>query len=367
MKIAITHEFPFEKKYYGGGNQIVEGLSNSLAKKGHEIHIFTTGKGEFIHIAETNSVKVHFLFPYVKNLSGLYLAILTIFQIINLKPDMVICFTSESAILSLFGKIFNYNILVYQAAPEHPVFTFSKFIENRKKIGIYFQFVGARNSNKILSISESSSLNMINNWAVNPLKISTVGVGLNSIFTEDISESKEISSDKIRLISVGRIVFDQKPFDIIPLILKELNEKIESWTVIGDGPDLDELKDLVLKYGLDNKVFFLGALDSYEIKSHLKKADIAVLPTNFESFFLTAYECAAMSLVVITCDVADLKSYFASTKSVLISPVGDECNFKENLKFAINNINVLSKYAFSDSDRVKRDFNWDRISLNFLK
>lgn len=367
MKIAITHEFPFEKKYYGGGNQIVEGLSNSLAKKGHEIHVFTTGKGEFIHIDNSDSIKVHFLFPYVKNFSGLYLAILTIFQIVKVKPDMVISFTSESAILSLFGKIFNYKILVYQAAPEHPVFSFSNFIKNRKKIGIYFQFIGARNSHKILSISDSSSSNMINNWDINPLKIRTVGVGLNSIFTDDISGGKEFSSGKIRVVSVGRIVFDQKPFDIIPSFLKELNEKIHSWTIIGDGPDLEKLKDIVFKHGLDNKVSFLGALDSYEIKNHLKKADIAVLPTNFESFFLTAYECAAMSLVVITCDVADLKSYFASTKSVLISPVGDEYNFKENFKFAINNINMLSKDALSDSDRVKRDFNWDLISLNFLK
>ncbi len=366
MKIIITHEFPFEKKYYGGGNQIVEGLSSALFEQGNEIHVFTTGKGELISDKLNLSISFHYIFPYVKNFSGIILGLFSILKIIKLKPDLIICFTSECAFLSVFGRLLNYKVYAYQAAPEYPDFSKMKILSMKKKIGLYLQYLGAKYSTRVLSISKYSSRLMIKNWNLNPNKIKTVGVGLNNIYLDEYVSFKKKRQDTFKLISIGRIVFDQKPFDILPDIVKEIIDKVETWIVIGDGPGLSELKKKVKKLNLDKKVIFKGTLNSVDLKKELLNSDIALLPSNYESFFLTVYESAAMSTVIITNEVADIPEYFDNIGSVLISPIGQKNDFKEKLNYAIQNFDELQKIANNKSKQIQKDFDWINISKNFI-
>jgi glycosyltransferase involved in cell wall biosynthesis len=366
MKIIITHEFPFEKKYYGGGNQIVEGLSCTLFEQGNEIHVFTTGKGELVSDKLSLSISFHYIFPYVKNFSGIILGIFSILKIIKLKPDLIICFTSECAFVSAFGRLLNYKVYAYQAAPEYPDFSKMKILNKKKKIGLYLQYLGAKYSTRVLSISKYSSNLMIKNWNLNPNKIKTVGVGLNNIYLDENVRIKKNRKENLKLISIGRIVFDQKPFDILPDIIKDFIDKIETWIVIGDGPDLSELKKKVNQLNLGKKVIFRGTLGSEDIKKELLNSDIALLPSNYESFFLTVYESAAMSTVVITNEVADIREYFDKIDSILISPIGEKNDFKEKLIYTIENFDELQKIANDKSNQIQKDFDWTNISKNFI-
>ena len=68
--------------------------------------------------------------------------------------------------------------------------------------------------------------------------------------------------------------------------------------MIGDGPERLEAEQLCRKYGLSNKIKFLGKLKL--IENILSFADVFLLPSETESFGLVALEAMASKTVVIS-------------------------------------------------------------------
>ena len=66
--------------------------------------------------------------------------------------------------------------------------------------------------------------------------------------------------------------------------------------MVGDGPDLKSCKELIKKYNLSEKVFFVGK--SKKINEILFKTDIFLLPSEKESFGLVALEAMMFSTPV---------------------------------------------------------------------
>jgi glycosyltransferase involved in cell wall biosynthesis len=82
---------------------------------------------------------------------------------------------------------------------------------------------------------------------------------------EIIQKSKEYdpeySHDVFNIVTVSRIEFEQKQLDFIPEIASELKAKglHFHWTIVGDGPDYDALKNLVSEHQLNGVVELVGS------------------------------------------------------------------------------------------------------------
>ena len=70
--------------------------------------------------------------------------------------------------------------------------------------------------------------------------------------------------------------------------------------LIGDGPELVGVRELVAAAGLTEKVEFLGQVDSLE--DVLPAADLLLLPSLHESFGLVALEAMACGVVPLVTD-----------------------------------------------------------------
>ncbi|MGQ0765865.1 MAG: N-acetyl-alpha-D-glucosaminyl L-malate synthase BshA [Gemmatimonadota bacterium] len=91
--------------------------------------------------------------------------------------------------------------------------------------------------------------------------------------------------------------------------------------MVGDGPDRSEAEDEVRTLGLDADVQFLGKIDS--VAPLLAEADLFLLPSERESFGLSALEAMASGVPVIGCATGGLPEVVRHGETGLLCGVGD--------------------------------------------
>jgi glycosyltransferase involved in cell wall biosynthesis len=122
----------------------------------------------------------------------------------------------------------------------------------------------------------------------------------------DTSLYKVIKGSKIKdFVFLGRLVSD-KGADMCVELLHELNERDGneySLTIIGDGPEMDNLKRLAKDYKVDNQVRFLGFLTGKDIVKELNEHQYLLVPSRWEEpFGIVALEGMACGCIPIVSD-----------------------------------------------------------------
>jgi colanic acid/amylovoran biosynthesis glycosyltransferase len=109
------------------------------------------------------------------------------------------------------------------------------------------------------------------------------GVDLNKFKPSPLRS--EIGKDKVKLITIGRLIkLKNQEFGIKLLSLVRSKGINASYTIIGSGPEIDNLKKLAKSLGVDKYVQFLGSLPQEEI--------LKILPQH-HIFLMTSYKDAA--------------------------------------------------------------------------
>jgi N-acetyl-alpha-D-glucosaminyl L-malate synthase BshA len=91
--------------------------------------------------------------------------------------------------------------------------------------------------------------------------------------------------------------------------------------MVGDGPDRVEAELEARRLGLADSVFFLGKLES--VAPLLASADLFLLPTQSESFGLSALEALATGVPVIGARAGGLPEVVRDGETGALCPVGD--------------------------------------------
>ena len=71
-------------------------------------------------------------------------------------------------------------------------------------------------------------------------------------------------------------------------------------TIVGDGPQLESLKALVIELNIDSYVNFMGRLSNEDVKIQMHLADIFILTSKKETFGVVLIEALAVGLPCIT-------------------------------------------------------------------
>ena len=91
--------------------------------------------------------------------------------------------------------------------------------------------------------------------------------------------------------------------------------------LIGDGPDRSAAEHLALRYGVADRVHFLGKQDN--VHELLPLADLMLMPSEMESFGLAALEAMACSVPAIATRVGGVPELVTDGANGLLFPVGD--------------------------------------------
>lgn len=152
--------------------------------------------------------------------------------------------------------------------------------------------------------------------------VKTVYIGVDEKeFDEEkvkIEDNKDLAKrlDKIKnkkaILFLCRISEEKRPIFILNVLRKILEkDKDVVLLVVGDGPQLNEMKNMANKLQISENVIFFGMQSN--VKPFYKIADVSVICSLVEGLTITTYESLAMGTPVVTADVGGQKELVDET------------------------------------------------------
>jgi L-malate glycosyltransferase len=130
------------------------------------------------------------------------------------------------------------------------------------------------------------------------------------------------------LVHVSNFRAVKRVDDVIHIFDQVKREVPSKLLMIGDGPDRQKAEDLARDLGIYNDIRFLGKQE--QISDILSISDLFVLPSESESFGLSALEAMACCVPVISTNTGGLPEINIHGKTGYLSNVGDVADMAAN-------------------------------------
>lgn len=219
-----------------------------------------------------------------------------ILKLINEKPDIIICHLYNSYLTFAFlKKKFNIPLIlgIHNSDIQLAKSPFQRLRIKRvikKADAIAFR-------SKVLKkkFEELIPISHINNF----IAYSGVPEDLMKIAKEKI-DAQFKKNDVIKVLSVSSLI-KRKQIDKVIIALNNLIDKNIKWeyTIVGEGPQKQELINMIAKFKLNGHIKFAGHISRNEVFQEMQKHNIFILPSYNETFGLVYLEAMANGCIVI--------------------------------------------------------------------
>jgi glycosyltransferase involved in cell wall biosynthesis len=266
---------------------------------------------------------------------------------------------------SLLGNLDNFTSSNKKIFNVIPVSLFSTFLELNffKKILLtLYVFKYKKKYNRLYDLSDRIILlsdtyfSQFKLFVNNATKEKVLSIYNPCSFNKNTSNIKKENE----LLFVGRINITQKRVDILLKIWKELFVKFPDWklNVVGNGPDLDYLKERVNKMNLE-RVFFVGHQDP---ESYYKRAKIFCMTSSYEGLPLVLSEAQNYNVFPV------LFNSFPSANDIIKNNINGILIKPFDIKSYIKNLeNLMLNYEEkSKTFNLELQNNVNRFSINTI-
>jgi glycosyltransferase involved in cell wall biosynthesis len=171
-------------------------------------------------------------------------------------------------------------------------------------------------------------------------------------FEQKLKEKKE-DKNKVKLVQIGQLSKNKNNISVLKAINNMIKDKKQiSYTIMGNGPIEDELKDYVKENKLEDYVTFTGYIkDKEKIQQYLLENDIFIMPSKSETFGLVYIEAMSQGLPVIYTKGQGIDGLFESQVGYGVDPE-DIQGIIEAIGKIYNNYQILSKNAINQAKRL---------------
>ena len=319
----------------GGIAQHVQGLSNYLKDKGHNVEIMSSENT--------------FTIP-IKGLKN---------------PSFMISSYLKSKFKKKFDIVHAHNI---------PSALAMKNISGKKILtlhGIFSEQIDQLHGTTSGNVSEKYEKNAIS-WADLTTVISkeafdyyskkgfqTIKIP-NAINIEKLNKYEDRRYPK-QIIFAGRLS-KEKGTETLLKICNDLDEELDL-LIIGDGPEKDKFTNIQLK---KKNIHFLGIQSHEKTISLIKGSDILVQPSLSEGISTTLLEAMACKTCIITSNVGgNLELIKNQENGILIEPL-DHKLFNKTINHIMQDKLLRKKYSESAFDKIK-EYDWINIGEKYLE
>ncbi len=342
--IFTTGMFPPE---LGGPGKIVNKMAEELTKKGYKCSVITFGKDDGVErifqvkripFSENKILRIIKTFiatyKYAKKSDVIYTldtythGLTSAIVSKMLRKPLIIRFTGDSA----WETAFNNNeteLYITDFQKQKHNFKTHLFMMRRNLI--------LQRAKRIITDCEFLK-NLLKQIGINGEKITVINntVDLLPLVQFDYKNFKKSNNLKNNVImTMGRLV-PWKGYKAIIEIMPEILEKYPetSFVIVGEGPEMQNLKTITKNLNLENNVIFLGKITDKKQKSKIYAvSDIFILNTFYEGMSNTLLEAMGAKKPVIATKAGGNEEFVNDKNGILI-----EYNNKEQIKSYIENL-----------------------------
>lgn len=344
---------------YGGSGVVATELGKALAKRGHKVHFMSYSQPFRLNIFDENlffhevSVNDYPLFdypPYESVLASKIVDVAVFEQLDVLHvhyaiPHASVAYTAQEILKSKKIKLpyvttlHGTDITLVGRDPSfEPVIRFS-----------------LNHSNAITSVSESLKKDTLKTFKIDN-KVSVIPNFINideytQPFEYCIKKKYAPKGEKI-LVHVSNFRKVKRVEDVLHVFNKVRKEVSCKLILVGDGPERPAIEALCRQLDTCNEIINLGKIT--DPKEILSISDLFILPSETESFGLSALEAMAMKVPVISSNTGGLPEVNINGITGYLSNVGNVEEMANNAITLLKNetkLNLFKENAFKHAQK----------------
>jgi glycosyltransferase involved in cell wall biosynthesis len=183
-------------------------------------------------------------------------------------------------------------------------------------------------------------------------------------FANTTREELGLRKGLLYLISVGRVV-KRKGYEFAIQALSKLANSDINYIIIGEGPELENLKKLAGDLNLHDNVIFLGFVSEERKFQYLSQADIYVLSSLHEGFGICLLEAMYCSLPIVATNYGGQTDFLIDGRNALMVPIKDINAMSKKILMLVENEKERFTMAFNNKEDVK-GFYIEQIGEQYL-
>ena len=346
----------------GGPASFVPKIAKYLINKGHNVKIICLSDKEHLtYKDDINVIRINrnspIIFRWLKTIVKIYSN--------SKKSDLIFVngLGTETTIANLFIRK-----KVIRKIVGDPVW---ERVYNKNLIDESFDDFQENNHGLSISLQK-----MIRNWSINKSNLIITPSQHLKNFIDKIGFDKNIfvinngvnieqhnkvvlENNIIQLLVVSRLV-SQKNIDSIIKAVKVMENENIILNIVGDGSEINNLKLLVKKYELDEKINFIGKIENTKLNEYLKNADIFIQASNYEGLPHSILEAMNFEIPILSTDVGGCSVLLNKGERGYIIPMPvSEVEISEGIRTIINNKNEAKSKAKLAKNYLNQEHNFN--------
>ena len=326
----------------GGPASFVPKISKYLINKGHNVKIICLSDKEHLTYKDEVSVirinrSLPIIFRWFKTIIKIYKA--------SKKSDLIFVngLGTEATIANLFSRK-----KVIRKIVGDPVW---ERVYNKKLVDESFDDFQENKHGLFISLQK-----IIRNWSINKSNLIITPSQHLKTFINKIGFDKKIlvinngvtieqpnkavfQNNIIQLLVVSRLV-SQKNIDSIIKAVKVMENENIILKIVGDGSEINNLKLLVKKYELEEKVNFIGKIVGLKLNEYFKDADIFIQASNYEGLPHSILEAINYEIPILSTEVGGCSTLLNKGERGYIIPMPvSKVGITEGIRTIINKKN----------------------------
>lgn len=172
------------------------------------------------------------------------------------------------------------------------------------------------------------------------------------------------------LLTLGRLV---KRKGVAWFIEEVVDKSCDSYIYIiaGDGAEKSNIITIIKKNGLQNRVFYIGAVSDKEKEILYSTADLFIqpnikVPGDIEGFGLVVLEAASYGLPVVASEIEGLKDAINNGVTGVLVQERNVAQYKKMIAFFLENDENRKQFGVKARRYVMKYYSWENIAVKYV-
>ena len=172
----------------------------------------------------------------------------------------------------------------------------------------------------------------------------------------------KIVANRQNILYVGRLSITKNVDLLISAFAKIKTNNVDLIIAGQDFGALTQLKSLVKKLNIENRVFFKGWVSEDEKIELLSRATIFVHPSLEDVFLLSLLEAAAIGIPCVAFDVGSNSEILEDMVTGIIVKKKDPDGLAEKLDLLLSDSKLYEKISANSKTELPKKFNWEKTA-----